>query len=65
LRLLLAESLGSESDYIHNFTTNLELIESIYKTINLTKLDYKVCLGICPKITYEELEDRGKENYFC
>ena len=30
LRLLLSDSITPETDYIHNFRTNLELIEGIY-----------------------------------
>ena len=54
LRLLLSDSITPETDYIHNFRTNLELIEGIYKIIKPQKISFKACVRL--GLDYDILE---------
>ncbi|CAD8045932.1 unnamed protein product [Paramecium primaurelia] len=64
LRLLLQDSLNQDQDYIHSFTTNLELIENIFKSIKANKINFKACVNLNQNVSYEELEEKSKNNYF-
>ncbi|KAM3147801.1 hypothetical protein pb186bvf_000129 [Paramecium bursaria] len=62
LRLLLSDSITPETDYIHNFRTNLELIEGIYKIIKPQKISFKACVRL--GLDYDILEQKSAGNVF-
>lgn len=66
LRLLLHASFNQELDPFQNFTSNLELVENLYKQIKPQKISLQSCVALNPKLSYDDLEEkcRHRNDYF-